>query len=66
VSDELIYLEFALHVIVNQVWELGAALNSAKSASLEGASSESFSAKKKKSPYLPNATSNELECCGNI
>jgi hypothetical protein len=50
VSDELIYLELALHVIVNQVWELGAALNSAKSASLENASSENFSATKKRVP----------------
>jgi hypothetical protein len=50
VSDELIHLELALHVIVNQVWELGPALNSAKSTTLESVSSERISVTRKGVP----------------
>jgi hypothetical protein len=42
VSDEFVNLELALHVIINQVRELGAALDSAKSTSLEIFSLASF------------------------
>jgi hypothetical protein len=66
VSDELIDLELALHVIVHQVWELGAALDSAKSTSLRKQVVRKVSGHKKKRTYLPNTACNELECCSML
>jgi hypothetical protein len=60
-SDELIDLQLALHVIINQVRKLSAALNSAKSTSLENHPSVKRVTRTKRI-YLPNTASNELEC----
>jgi hypothetical protein len=55
VSDKLIDLELALHVIVNQVGELSAALNSAKSTPLEKRIvRKCFSITRKESSDLPS------------
>lgn len=62
VSDEFVNLELALHVIINQARELGAALNSAKSTSLENFSLASFRVTRTERIYLPNTASNKLEC----
>jgi hypothetical protein len=59
VSDELVDLELALHVVVNQTRKLGAALDSAKSTSLT-----TFVSNLRPSgegTYLPDTASNELE-----
>ena len=47
VGDELVDLELALHVIINQVRELGATLDSAKGTALETVSSACFPVTKK-------------------
>lgn len=66
-SDELVDLKLALHVIVDQARELGAAFNSAKSTTLEHLISNSLRGHKNcEQGYLPNTASNELECCDNV
>jgi hypothetical protein len=64
VGDKLVDLQLARHVIIDQVRKLAATLNSAKGTSLE---TQSANFKHEHCGiYLPNTTSNKLECCENV